>query len=60
MQKILCDYLESENSLSKKPQLPGHTIKLGFVKARLDGVLSNLVQWKVSQLLAGELELDEL
>jgi len=33
---------------------------LAVFKARLDGALSNLVQWKVSLPMAGELELDDL
>jgi len=33
---------------------------LAVLKARLDGALSNLVQWKVSLLMAGGLELDDL
>jgi len=33
---------------------------LAVFKARLDGALSNLVQWKVSLPVAGELEPDDL
>ena len=33
---------------------------LGVFKARLDGALSNLVQWKVSLSMAGGLGLDDL
>ena len=33
---------------------------LEVFKARLDGALSNLVQWKVSLPMAGGLELDDL
>jgi len=33
---------------------------LAVFKARLDGALSNLVWWKVSLLIAGRLELDDL
>jgi len=33
---------------------------LAVFKARLDGALSNLVWWKVSLPMAGELELDDL
>ena len=33
---------------------------LKVFKARLDGALSNLVEWKVSLPMAGELELDDL
>jgi len=33
---------------------------LAVFKARLDGVLSNLVQWKVSLPMAGGLELHDL
>jgi len=33
---------------------------LEVLKARLDGTLSNVVQWKMSLLMAGELELDDL
>jgi len=33
---------------------------LEMFKARLDGALSNLVLWKVSLLMAGGLELDDL
>ena len=33
---------------------------LAVFKARLDGALSNLVQWKVSLPVAGGLELDDL
>ena len=33
---------------------------LEVFKARLDGALSNLVEWKVFLPMAGELELDDL
>ena len=33
---------------------------LAVFKARLDGALSNLAQWKVSLPMAGGLELDDL
>ena len=33
---------------------------LAVFKAKLDGALSNLVQWKVSLPMAGGLELDNL
>ena len=33
---------------------------LAVFKARLDGALSDLVEWKVSLLMAGELELGDL
>jgi len=33
---------------------------LALFKARLNGALSNLVWWKVSLPMAGELELDDL
>jgi len=33
---------------------------LAVFKARLDGALSNLVWWKVSLPMAGELKLDDL
>ena len=33
---------------------------LGVFNARLDGALSNLVQWKVSLPVVGELELDDI
>ena len=33
---------------------------LGVFKARLDGALSNLVQWKVSLPMAGGLEPDDV
>jgi len=33
---------------------------LAVFKARLDGALSNLVQWKMSLLMAGRLEPDDL
>ena len=33
---------------------------LAVFKTRLDGALSNLVQWKVSLPMAGGLELDDL
>jgi len=33
---------------------------LAVLKSRLDGALSHLVQWKMSLLMAGGLELDDL
>jgi len=45
------------------PRLPREAVaapSLAVLKARLDGALSNLVWWKVSLLMAGGLEPDEL
>jgi len=45
------------------PRLPreaGAAPSLAVFKARLDGALSNLVWWKMSLLMAGGLEPDEL
>jgi len=44
-------------------RLPGEVVdapSLAVFKARLDRPLSNLVQWKMSLLMAGGLELDDL
>jgi len=43
--------------------LPGEAVdapSLAVFKARLDGALSNLVQWQVSPPMAGGLERDDL
>jgi len=45
------------------PRLPREAVdapSLAGFKARLDGALSNLVWWKMSLLMAGGLELDDL
>jgi len=45
------------------PRLPRETVaapSLAVFKARLDGALSNLVWWKMSLLMAGGLEPDDL
>ena len=45
------------------PRLPRGAVdapSLAVFKPRLDGALSNLVQWKVSLPMAGGLELDDL
>jgi len=45
------------------PRLPRAAVaapSLAVFKARLDGALSNLVWWKMSLLMAGGLELDDL
>jgi len=45
------------------PRLPGGAVaapSLAGFKARLDGTLSNLVWWKMSLLMAGGLEPDDL
>jgi len=45
------------------PRLPREAVavpSLAVLKARLDGALSTLVWWKMSLLLAGGLEPDEL
>ena len=45
------------------PRLPREAVaapSLAVFKARLDGALSNLVWWKVSLLMAGGLEPDDL
>jgi len=45
------------------PRLPKEAVaapSLAVFKARLDGALSTLVWWKVSLLMAGGLEPDEL
>jgi len=45
------------------PRLPREAVaapSLAVFKARLDGALSNLVWWKVSLPMAGELEPDDL
>jgi len=44
-------------------RLPGEAVdapSLAVFKARLDGALSNLVQWQVSPPMAGGLERDDL
>jgi len=44
-------------------RLPGEAVaapSLAVFKARLDGALSNLVWWKMSLLMAGGLEPDDL
>jgi len=45
------------------PRLPREIVdapSLEMLKARLDGALSNLVWWKMSLLMAGGLESDDL
>jgi len=45
------------------PRLPREAVaapSLAGLKARLDGALSNLVWWKMSLLMAGGLEQDDL
>ena len=45
------------------PRLPREAVaapSLAVLKARLDGALSNLVWWKMSLLMAGGLEPDDL
>jgi len=45
------------------PRLPREAVaapSLAVFKARLDGALSTLVWWKMSLLMAGELEPDDL
>jgi len=45
------------------PRLPREAVaapSLAVFKARLDGALSKLVWWKVSLLMAGRLEPDDL
>jgi len=45
------------------PRLPGEAVavpSLAVLKARLDGALSNLGWWKLSLLMAGGLEPDDL
>ena len=45
------------------PKLPREAVAVPFLagfKARLDGALSNLVWWKMSLLMAGGLEPDDL
>jgi len=45
------------------PRLPGEAVaapSLAVFKARLDGALSSLVWWKMSLLMAGVLEPDDL
>ena len=45
------------------PRLPREAVaapSLAGFKARLDGALSNLIWWKMSLLMAGGLEPDEL
>jgi len=45
---------------NKLPREPVAAPSLEVFKARLDGALSNLVWWKVSLLMAGGLEPDDL
>jgi len=42
------------------PRAPVAAPSLAVFKARLDGALSNLVWWKMSLIMAGELEPDDL
>jgi len=42
------------------PREAGAAPSLKVFKARLDGTLSNLIQWTVSLPMAGGLELDDL
>jgi len=45
------------------PRLPREAVaapSIALFKARLDGALSNLVWWKMSLLMAGALEPDDL
>jgi len=45
------------------PRLPREAVaapSLEVLKVRLDGALSNLVEWKMSLLMAGGLERDDL
>jgi len=45
---------------NRLPREAVHALSLKAFKARLDGALSNLVWWKMSLLMAGGLEPDDL
>jgi len=45
---------------NRLPREAVNALSLEVFKARLDGALSNLVEWKMSLLMAGGLEPDDL
>jgi len=45
---------------NRLPRVSVYAPSLALFKARLDGALSNVVQWKVSLPMAGGLKLDDL